>query len=239
MSGLCGWLGGGAGESGSRRLIEHMASHLARFNDGERLVAANGPGALACTGARDIDTCNEDGLLVGISGHIKLRSAEALAMARDSGVAKALASTYRKHGTGLFDLIEGAFALAIIDTRANEALLAIDRSGICPLSYTVAGRALVFSSSADAINLYPSIKGGIEAQSIYNYLYFHMIPAPGTIFSGQRRLLPGQYLLFRNGEAVTKSYWAKAYDRLQTASKPGRFSAEEPTVPRSRACSER
>lgn len=212
MSGLCGWLGFDGEESERRRAIERMALPLSRFDQGETHVAANGRSAVASSGRHGAVARSEDGLLVGVSGRIKLRSAELQAKARSDGVAKALASAYRQYGTELLELIDGAFALAIIDVHADETLLAIDRAGICPLIYAVAGEALVFGSSADAINLYPSVKSEIDPQSIYNYLYFHMVPGPATVFSGQRRLLPGQFLLFRGGKAVTKSYWEMRFD---------------------------
>jgi asparagine synthase (glutamine-hydrolysing) len=42
---------------------------------------------------------------------------------------------------------------------------------------------------------------------VYNYVYFHMVPAPGTVYQGQQRLLPGTYLRYRQGRVETQAYW--------------------------------
>jgi asparagine synthase (glutamine-hydrolysing) len=42
---------------------------------------------------------------------------------------------------------------------------------------------------------------------VYNYVYFHMVPAPGTVHRDQQRLLPGTYLRYRQGRVEVKDYW--------------------------------
>src|SRR5690606_4004964 len=49
--------------------------------------------------------------------------------------------------------------------------------------------------------------GQIHSQSIYDYIYFHMIPSPDTIYKDQYRLLPGECLTFRNREIQKRPYW--------------------------------
>ncbi|MEP6606338.1 MAG: asparagine synthase C-terminal domain-containing protein, partial [Nitrosospira sp.] len=66
---------------------------------------------------------------------------------------------------------------------------------------------LVFGSSADAMILHPRVKVEIAPQSLYNYVYFHMVPGPSTIYKGQERLLPGEYLIYRKDRVETHKYW--------------------------------
>jgi asparagine synthase (glutamine-hydrolysing) len=75
------------------------------------------------------------------------------------------------------------------------------------LSYQIAGECLIFASSADALVQHPLAPTEIDPQGIYNYVYFHMVPSPGTIYKGQRRLLPGEYLVFKMGRAEARKYW--------------------------------
>jgi asparagine synthase (glutamine-hydrolysing) len=86
-------------------------------------------------------------------------------------------------------------------------VLAIDRMGTRPLCYSVAGDKLVFGSTLDAISAFPANTPEIDRQAIYDYVYFHMVPGPRTIHVGRHRLLPGSFLLWRNGKAETRSYW--------------------------------
>ena len=54
---------------------------------------------------------------------------------------------------------------------------------------------------------HPLIKPDIAPQGLYNYVYFHMVPGPGTIYQGQKRLLPGEYLVYRKGRVEISQYW--------------------------------
>jgi len=47
----------------------------------------------------------------------------------------------------------------------------------------------------------------IDQQAIYDYVHFHMVPAPRTIHAGRQRLLPGSFLRWSNGKAETQTYW--------------------------------
>src|SRR3569833_3012774 len=53
--------------------------------------------------------------------------------------------------------------------------------------------------------------GGIDPQSVYDYLYFHMVPSPRTIHLGVEKLLPGQYAVFENGRLEKGFYWRMRY----------------------------
>lgn len=208
MSGLCGWTGYGAAATDNRQLVERMAGALARFDASGIQVAAGGESALAVAADREsAHVYQKEGLLVAVCGQAGFKDARLAQLARAEGVAKALAEGWREQGAQVFAGLSGAFVLCILDENAGEAVLAIDRMGTQPLSYQISGKGMIFGSSADALVLHPLAKREIDAQGLYNYVYFHMIPGPGTIYKGLQRLLPGEYLVFRNGKAETRRYW--------------------------------
>ena len=122
-------------------------------------------------------------------------------------MAKTLGHDWRERGEKALEGLAGAFSLCIMDEARMRPLLAIDRMGVNPLTYQVYDGGLVFGSSADAINIHPRAKAEISPQSLYNYVYFHMVPGPDTIYQGQKRLLPGEYLFYRKGHVETRKYW--------------------------------
>jgi asparagine synthase (glutamine-hydrolysing) len=81
--------------------------------------------------------------------------------------------------------IRGAYALAIVDTRRECVFLAVDRFAIETLCYRSDGKTLAFSDRADCVH---GRGDELDPQAIFDYLYFHMIPAPRTIFRQVRRL---------------------------------------------------
>jgi asparagine synthase (glutamine-hydrolysing) len=163
--------------------VAGTAAHV--FKDAERLVAIWGPARL------------EDRKLAQIAGR--------------HGLAQALAEGFRSRGTDVLESLAGSFTLAVIDSAANETILAIDRIGTRPLLYTRTGDTLVFGSAIDAIRAYPAMAPQIDLQAIYEYVYFHMVPAPRTIYAGWHRLLPGTFVRWRNATAEVQPYWQMHY----------------------------
>ncbi len=208
MSGLCGWIGYGAATAENRQLAERMAGALARFDASGVQALAGGRSALAVVANREsAHVYQREGLLAAVWGQVRFKDVRLAHLAQTEGVAKTLADGWRDMGERIIADLSGAFSLCILNEGTGEAVLAIDRMGIQPLSYQVSGEGLVFGSSADALVLHPLTKPEIDPQGIYNYVYFHMIPGEGTVYKGQQRLLPGEYLVFRKGKAETRKYW--------------------------------
>ena len=231
MSGLCGWFGARPGAIAPRPndndndnagtgagLLEAMAAPLTRF-DASTLHRLNGNTSALQVAARNgsAHLYQQDGLLIALWGTATLSTvtlnsatlnpAMPAPTRAGSGLCAALAQLWRTQGPKACASLCGAFALCIVDETSGEALLAIDRSGTHTLSYQHTASGLVFGSSGAALTAHPATRRQIDPQAIYHYLYFHAIPAPVTIYSGQQRLLPGQYLHYRNGKFETGKYW--------------------------------
>ncbi len=235
MSGLCGWLAApDAGADARRRaesangvILAAMVAPLTRFDAcavRSRSGAASAAAVASADGAAHL--YRQDGLLIALWGRAALAgpadgAADRAAQGGHHGghdgadLAQRLAPLWRSLGPLACAELAGPFALCILDERSGEALLAVDRSGIHTLSYHHGDAGLVFASSADALNAHPALRGGVDPQALYNYLYFHMVPAPSTIYHGQRRLLPGQYLHLKDGRLRGGSYWTMAFHEKQ------------------------
>lgn len=133
-------------------------------------------------------------------------------MAEREGDAPLLARLWRKDHLATLQRIGGSFALAIVDLEHNEGALAIDRMGICPMAYAEVSGGLVFSPDLDLLRRYPAIRAEPDPQALFAYLYFHMIPAPLAVYRGMRKLLPGQYLLWREDSLEQGFYWQPSFE---------------------------
>ncbi|MGZ8224443.1 MAG: asparagine synthetase B family protein, partial [Methylobacter sp.] len=78
---------------------------------------------------------------------------------------------------------------------------------------------LVFASQLDQIVGHPGVKAEIDPQAIFNYLYFHMIPSPGSIYLGVEKLQPGEFVEFNDGQINRDFYWQLAYNDSPLAKK--------------------
>jgi asparagine synthase (glutamine-hydrolysing) len=210
MSGLCGWFHSGHAGPASPEVIAGMAAPLNRFDGSTVHSASTDFGAVAAAGG-NASVFQDDERLVAVWGHARFTDADLAALAQRHGVARALAQGYARKGTGVLTALSGACALAVLDARGGDAVLAIDRMGTRPLCYCVVAGTLVFGSTLDAISAFPGNAAEINRQAIYDYIYFHMVPGPHTIYAGRHRLLPGSSLTWRNGKLETCQYWEMRY----------------------------
>ena len=176
MSGLCGWFAGAGAGAASPDAIAAMAAAINRFDSSAVRSAFAAFGSIAVSG--DADVFHDDGQLVAIWGRARFTDVELAELAQRHGIAPALSQGYARKRTDVLEALSGAFALAILDGRSGEAVLAIDRMGTRPLCYCVVSGTLVFGSTLDAISAFPRSTAETNRQAIYDYVYFHMVPGP-------------------------------------------------------------
>ncbi|MDD2658907.1 MAG: asparagine synthase-related protein [Methylococcales bacterium] len=151
-------------------------------------------------------------LMVILEGNPQWQDATLAEIAKNQGAAQALAEGFLRHGRPVLDKIHGPFAFCIIEPERRYALLAIDRPGIRPLAFYCQDGLLVFGSQLDQIAGHPGVEAVIDPQAIFNYLYFHVIPSPGSIYRGVAKLQPGEFLEFNNGLLTRDFYWQLRYN---------------------------
>ena len=219
MSGLCGWIGHGSTTTENRQLAERMTRPLVRFDDSNVQILVGRNSALAVAANSDnAHLYQNKELMVALWGRVQFLDSHLAQLAHTDGIAKTLAKSWLESGEKAFAGLVGTFALCILDEHSGKAVLAVDRMGTQPVSYQISGEGIVFGTSADAIIANPLARHEIDPQSLYNYVYFHMIPSPGSIYQGQKRLLPGEFLICKKGRAKSGKYWEINF--LETKQRP-------------------
>ena len=132
--------------------------------------------------------------------------------AAERGSAATLADAYLRNGSDCLQEIWGACSLAVVDLESGNALLAVDRLGIRTMCYANPPGQLVFGSTADSVASHPSVGRRLSHQAIFNYLYCHIVPSPGTVYEGIQKLQPGECLAFRHGALDRRFYWHLHYN---------------------------
>jgi len=120
---------------------------------------------------------------------------------------EAIIHAYDEYGTDCPKYLRGMFALAIWDTRTKSLFLARDRVGKKPLLYAQVDGQLIFGSEFSALLLHPEVSRDIDFEAIHYYLSFICVPAPLTAYRAIRKLEPGHWLLWKNGEVRIERYW--------------------------------
>ncbi len=123
----------------------------------------------------------------------------------------ALIAGYQREGRNVLTQLGGAFACCLMEPERGYALLAIDRVGMGALTFSIQGGNLVFGSALDQVIAHPAVTPAISPQSIYNYLYFHVIPSPDSIYQGIFKLQPAQFVEFNETLLQQGFYWQPSY----------------------------
>jgi asparagine synthase (glutamine-hydrolysing) len=113
---------------------------------------------------------------------------------------------YEEWGERSVERLRGMFAFAIWDTKKRRLFLSRDRFGIKPLFYAEHGGKLYFASEMKAI-LACGVPKDIDDTALASYFTLSYIPAPFTIYTGIRKLLPGHFLIWDNGKISIRKYW--------------------------------
>ncbi|ABI55489.1 asparagine synthetase B family protein [Alkalilimnicola ehrlichii MLHE-1] len=203
MAGLCGWFSTGGGQDG--RDIRSRADTLAARR-GAGMDSRSNPRA-ACL-VRDGWLAEDDqGRMVALVGHPHWRDGELAELARAQDPAQALLEAWRRHGPGLLDCLAGDFALAVIDTAQGRVLAGVDRMGQQPLHYARIPGGVVFGSTADSVLAHPGLSRTPTPEGLYHYLFFHMLPAPVSLFPDLAKLQGAHCLQAEGGAVEATPYW--------------------------------
>lgn len=214
MDGIFGWLG----EHGAHQdLIRLMGGTAALSTEGAlHAHSSQMLGMAGCSRFGKADIHVENGLAAALIGRPRFLDDELAFMARDRSPAVAAAHGWLRFGEKLPTLMHGNFAFAVLEPLKKKAFMALDRVGVERLCYAHRGGQLVFGSSAQSVAAHPAVGRIIAPQAIYDYLYFHTIPAPRSLYQGVHKLLPGQYLSLKNSQVGTGFYWQADYTPVDT-----------------------
>ncbi len=126
---------------------------------------------------------------------------------------------YEEYGPEGIARLNGMFAIAIWDSRAQCLLLARDRAGKKPLYYAPLPDGIVFASELQSLLTYPGLSREIDVTALDNYFTFGYVPAPLSIFQSVRQLQPGWLLTWQRGNLQTRRYWRLRPDKQRVTSR--------------------
>ena len=139
----------------------------------------------------------------------------------EPAIREAVRAAYRAHGRELFTSARGHFALAIIDHAAQRVLLGVDRSGVGSIAWAIgAGDVLVFGTAAGDVAGHPAVTAALSRQALFDYLHFHMVPSPGSVYAGVSKLRPAHCLVHERGQSTVRSYWRPGFATGSDAATP-------------------
>ena len=127
---------------------------------------------------------------------------------------EAIVHLYDEFGEGCLEYLRGMFAFAIWDESDQSLFIARDRVGKKPLLYSHQPNGdLIYGSEFRAVLEHPSVSRDVDLGAIDSYLTYLCVPAPETAFQSIRKLEPGHWLRWKDGQIETKRYWQPDFSK--------------------------
>lgn len=147
-----------------------------------------------------------------VSGSPKFTDARLAALAASKGALAAWQDAIAKGAHTAAAGVSGDFAIAFTDAQ-GRSFLAVDKFSIQTLCYCIVDGQMHFAARADELaNVWGGTTAELNPQAIFDYLYFHVIPSPRTIFKGISRLPAAHFAVFEKGQLTVKPYWSPGFD---------------------------
>ena len=129
-------------------------------------------------------------------------------MTREEREQAIIIKAYETWGRQLADHFYGMFAFALWDDEAQELFCLRDQFGTKPFYYylTADNRLLYGTFIRDIISQEGFVKE-LNPDMLQIYMTLTYVAGEDTFFRGLKKLMPGHYLVFKNGKAEITRYW--------------------------------
>jgi asparagine synthase (glutamine-hydrolysing) len=126
---------------------------------------------------------------------------------RTNSDTEVILAAYKRWGMECLEKFNGMYAFAVYDKQEKSLFVARDRVGIKPLYYAYKNDQLVFASEMRSILDSGLIERQLNREAISEYFLYQTVHAPNTIIRDIKMLMPGHFMVFKNGKAEIKKYW--------------------------------
>ena len=199
---LYGWCGSHIKEASYTQFVSKKIDHKYAVHTEQN----SSPGGACYTFTKYKSSVNysDKNYILSLIGDIVLNGKQKIS---GDDLAKELLQNYKQAGLSFIKQLKGQFILSIINKQEDSCLIINDTMATFPLFYSLSSDGQFhFSNRLDLITHSPEASFEINSQAIYNYIYFHMIPSPGTIYKNIFKLEPKQYLLYKNCQYSVENY---------------------------------
>ncbi len=129
-------------------------------------------------------------------------------LSREEREEQILIRAYEKWGCRMADHMHGMFAFALWDETEKELFCLRDQFGTKPFFYyETEDGDLLYGTSIRQIMEQPGFVKELNEEMLQLYLTLTYVAGENTFFRGLKKLLPGRYLIWKNGKMKIERYW--------------------------------
>lgn len=133
-------------------------------------------------------------------------------LSREEREEQIIVRAYEKWGCSMAEHIYGMFAFALWDNEKQELFCLRDQFGTKPFYYyQTADGGLLYGSSIRTIMEQPGFVKELNEEMLQLYLSLTYVAGEDTFFKGLKKLMPGRYLIWKNGTLTVERYWTPQF----------------------------
>jgi asparagine synthase (glutamine-hydrolysing) len=133
------------------------------------------------------------------------------ALAKNEGAASAWAAAFADRGVDAARRVGGTFAAGVTDGN-GQSFGVVDRFAVRTLCYRIVEGRLHFAERADTLAALHPV-AAVDPQALFDYLYFHVIPSPRTVYRGVFRVPPGHGVVHDSTGLTVRAYWVPQFQQ--------------------------
>ena len=127
-----------------------------------------------------------------------------------------LLNMYIDCGEKMLSRLRGMFTFVIYDTVNDRLFGARDHFGIKPFYYYKTDEVFMFASEIKAFLDHPLFKKEFNESVLPLYLSFNYSPTEDTFFKNVKKLEPGRFFTYKNGDLQINRYFKLTFDEKDT-----------------------
>ncbi|WP_461457705.1 asparagine synthase (glutamine-hydrolyzing) [Parasphingorhabdus sp.] len=116
-----------------------------------------------------------------------------------------LLKLFEQQGTAAFEKLNGIFAVAFWDRDQRVLTLARDAVGVKPLYYSEVSNGVAFASEMKVLIRGGFVNPSINPRAVLHHLSYLYSPGRETIVNEVQKLLPGEYVQYKDGQKVNQA----------------------------------
>ena len=114
---------------------------------------------------------------------------------------------FAEYGNAIWPKLGGMWAVAIWDKRNKALILSRDHFGQKPLYYYHNSEVFAFSSELMSLSQHSLVNLKIHPLHLARFLLMDYVPAPNSLYQGIHKVMPGEFLVFKDRVVTKKRFW--------------------------------
>lgn len=120
---------------------------------------------------------------------------------------------YEKWGHDIADHLYGMFAFALFDDENDELFCIRDHFGTKPFYYYLtADNELLYGTTIRGIIENKGFVKELNEDMLQIYMSLTYVAGEDTFFKGVKKLMPGHWLSWKNGDLIIERYWSPSFN---------------------------